>query len=208
MVTVEEVLLKHMTDYDPAAAREYYLRNRQLKGRQAAAQKPILKRGPAAAKPLPTKKVAGKVVPIKKVAKKAPPGKSAAQLRKEVDAKVASLKGRLEALQKELAALVKQAKARSGVKTPAKKLPTNASASKPPSKSTSKEKAAAAKASQKYRDGHKTEKKPSEDVASLEAKIAAVKEKILEMKAQLAKAQQEATKRKSSSVGARAKTNK
>lgn len=200
MVSVEdvmaEVMLKHMTDYDPAAAREYYLRTRKLKGRKKAVG-PVSasRRTSRAALPAVTRRPKAKAVVAK-------PKKSNAQKAKEVKARVASLEKQLEQLRAVLALLVKQAKARSGVETPTK------DSKKEPAttRKNSKQKAEAAKASKEYYEKHKNDD-PSKRAAELEAKIAEVKGKIADMRAELAASRKQAT-RKSSSVGARATTNK
>lgn len=61
-----DAFLEHRGDYDPAAAREYYLRTRKLKGRKAAA--PIVKAPTPAAKAVnPGSKLAFRGGPLNKL---------------------------------------------------------------------------------------------------------------------------------------------
>lgn len=168
-------------EYDPAKRREYYLKNRLLKGRKHGTAQPK------------------------------PKAKTKAQLQKERQKKledsVGKLKGRLEDLQSVLELLVKQAKARSGVKATAssKKVEQVKSDSKSTSTSktssasskkgdrkplTASQKAAEAKAQKKYRSKNE---QLSAEVKSLHAKIKAIQERIAKMQ-------------KSGSLGARQTT--
>lgn len=142
--------------YDAAKRREYYLRNRKLKGRHHGS------------------------------VKISPPRKTRAQRqaeqRKHQEAQIAALKGRLEKLQKILAEEVKKAKARSGVKSEkpeAKK--TDSPKKAPVEKLTAKQKADKAKADKKRHD-----KNPDlaldEQVKSLTQKIKNLQERIAKMR--------------------------
>ncbi len=154
--------------YDPVKRREYYLRNRNLKGR---------KRGSA---------------PVAK-----PRVKSRAEIAKERHAQlteqVQALTTRLEKLQAALKILVDQAKKRSGVKTttpPAKKAASQQKSSdKKPQKLTAAQKKAKAEAEAKSRreqaikDGTATNSDLSEEVKSLNERIQTIKARIEKMHA-------------------------
>lgn len=153
--------------YDPVKRREYYLKNRHLKGRKhgsGQASKPRVK--------------------------------SRAEIAKERHAhlqeQVAALKGRLEKLQAALKILVEQAKKRSGVKptktTAAKK--TAASQQKAPAKPrklTVAQKKAKAEAEKKARreqaikNGTATNSDLSEEVKSLNERIKTIQARIEKM---------------------------
>jgi hypothetical protein len=141
--------------YDATKRREYYLRNRKLKGRKPG-------QGP------PPKKTRAQ---------------RQAERRKKLEAQVDALKGRLERLQSVLAELTKQAKARSGVepkKTGPKKTETGGSKT-PDRKLTPTQKAKAAKASEAYRKKN-PEKALSDDVTSLNEKIKTIRKRIEKMR--------------------------
>lgn len=164
---MDENSLTHV--YDAAKRREYYLKNRHLKGR---------KRGSG------------------RTAK--PRVKSRAEIAKERHAhlqeQVSALKGRLEKLQAALKILVEQAKKRSGVKpsktTTAKK--TTASQQKSnakPQKLTAAQKKAKAEAEKKVRreqaikNGTATNGDLSEEVKSLNERIKTIQARIEKMHA-------------------------
>jgi hypothetical protein len=167
-------ILSHQ--YSPEEAHLYYLRTRQLKGRQPGkGPDATTPRSTGTAKPPPGKKVGQEPPPIRK---KVDP-KAAEKKRKETEAKIQALQGRLETLRKVLAQLVEQAKARSGVET---KTPPKAS------DKTTAERKAAADASKKYYEKHKNDPQtqtPDEQVKQLETKIKAVQAKIKEMRDKL-----------------------
>lgn len=163
---MDENSLTHV--YDAAKRREYYLKNRHLKGR---------KRG------------SGRVTN--------PRVKSRAEIAKERHAhlqeQVSALKGRLEKLQAALKILVEQAKKRSGVKptkTAAKK--TTASQQKAnakPQKLTAAQKKAKAEAEKKVRreqaikNGTATNGDLSDEVKSLNERIKTIQARIEKMHA-------------------------
>lgn len=143
--------------YDAAKRREYYLKNRKLKGRTKAAVKPK--------KPKLTRAQ-----------------RQAARRRKQ-EAQVAALKVRLEKLQDAIATLVKQAKARSGVKTPTKKAASAPSkkANGATDKKTAAQKAKAAKAAEEYRKKN-PDKALADDIKSLTEKIKTAQARIKKMR--------------------------
>lgn len=154
-------------EYDPVKRREYYLRNRQLKGRKLGS---------------------GKVTK--------PRVKSRAEIAKERHARlqeqVTALNGRLERLQAALKILVEQAKRRSGVKptktaaakkTAASQQKTNAR----PQKLTAAQKKAKAEAEKKARrkeaikNGTATNSDLSAEVKSLNERIKTIQARIEKM---------------------------
>lgn len=162
---MDEDSLSHA--YDAAKRREYYLRNRQLKGR---------KRGSGRA----TK----------------PRGKSRAEVAKErhahLQAQVSALKGRLEKLQAALKILVEQAKKRSGVQpsktaTAKKTAASQQKTAAKPQKLTAAQKKAKAEAEKKVRreqaikDGTATNGDLSEEVKSLNERIKTIHARIEKM---------------------------
>jgi hypothetical protein len=162
---MDENSLSHV--YDPTKRREYYLRNRQLKGR---------KRGSGQA----TK----------------PRVKSRAEIAKERHAhlqeQVSALKGRLERLQAALKILVEQAKKRSGVKptktaTAKKTVSFQQKSDAKPQKLTTAQKKAKAEAEKKVRreqaikDGTATNGDLSEEVKSLNERIKTIHARIEKM---------------------------
>lgn len=165
-------------EYDPAKRREYYLRTRQLKGRHH-----------------------GQATVIAEV-KKQPARKSAAQVRKELQTQEAALQARLSKLKKVLAQLVSEAKARSGVKEQ-----SHHTKNSPPQAKheTQKQREAARKAEQKYRDKHKNDPKPqttSEKIKALKTEIQAMQARITKARQELAAQRHRAAKRKAGSVRA------
>jgi uncharacterized protein with von Willebrand factor type A (vWA) domain len=158
--------------YDAVKRREYYLKTRQLKGRRHA------------------------------IAKIDPPKLSRAQRQalrnQQLEAKITKLKGRLERLQKVLAADVKEAQARSGVKpTKSSDAPTSPQGSRknsPDQKLTASQKAKKAEQEKKYREKNKPQTL-DEQVQSLTKRIKIIQERIAKM-------------RKNGSVGARSTTAK
>lgn len=150
--------------YDKAKAHEYYLRNRQLKGRRR-----------------------GGVVPPRgtpqtlRLINKHTPKKAHAH-----EAEVAALKARLEKLRDLLAKLVEDAKKRSGVDSP-KKSTTKKSASgsgggkdSKTSPLTAKQKReASARAKKSYeKNKDKNKQSPSNEIEELQKKIADIRAKI------------------------------
>lgn len=159
---MDEKSLLH--EYNAAQRREYYLRTRKLKGRRPKASQP--------SKPRP---------------------KTKEQQRKDrqrhLEAQVNELKARFAKLQEALALLVKQAKARSGVKTPTKKTDSKSTTSehekaaarkKADSKpKTASQKAAEAKAQKKYRSKNE---QLADEVKSLNERIKTIQARIAKMK--------------------------
>lgn len=149
-------------EYNAAKRREYYLRTRKLKGRiKKAVIDPTARRKAAQAKKLAQHKA--------------------------LEAKVAALQGRLDALRLVLKTLVAQAQKKSGVasatdksKEAVKKAADAASEPKTP-----KEKAAAKKASEKYAKSHPDEKSQplSEQAKNLSAKIKTIEARIEKLRA-------------------------
>lgn len=188
--SIEDAILSHMTTavggggYNAQSAHDYYLRTRKLKGRTSAAVKPL------AGKRIGTTRVSA-------IRKKAGPTKTTAQRHSEMQAKVKGLQGRLDKLNKLLAVLVKQAKARGGVPIPTKSDSKTASATASggsqdsASKLTAQQKAAQAKSSKDFYEKHKNDAS-SANVAAIEEKIKIVTAKIVQMRADLAASRQQA----------------
>jgi chromosome segregation ATPase len=153
-------------DYDAVKRREYYLKNRKLKGRKPALVKTTTARRKAAYKP-PTKTRAQRQE----------------ERRRQIEAKITALKGRLEKLQEVLAAETKKAQARSGV-TPAKAKDDKKSSG---SSNTPAKKLTAAQKSKKAADEKKArEKDPDQSLAdqvkSLTERIKTIQERIAKMR--------------------------
>lgn len=151
-------------EYDPIARREYYLKNRQLKGHTPKATIQIGE---------------GR----HKSAEKSAPNRQQRQeeRRRQLQGQVDQLKARLQKLREALAELTKAAKARSGVETPAKKEPGKNSGSKTAPKQTAKQKADAAKRSKEYYEKNK-DQVLADEVKSLTAKIKTIQERIAKMR--------------------------
>lgn len=155
--------------YDPAKRREYYLRTRQLKGRQ-----------PGSSKPIPSQRA-----PVLKPPSK-PKAKSKAEIqlerRKHLQAQVDALKLRLEKLRKILQEEVKKAQARSGVKTTPVKKPSPSKADHTKTqKLTAQQKAKKAEAEKKYREQH-PDKFLADQVSTLTKKIKLIQQQIAKMR--------------------------
>ena len=144
-------------EYDPVKRREYYLKNRNLKGRTSR----------TAVKPAPNRQ------------------QRQEERRRKLQAQVDALKARLQTLRETLGELTKAAKARSGVKTPsAKQQPSKKDTSngkKAADKPTAKEKADAAKRSKEYYEKNKNQVL-ADEVKSLTAKIETIQERIANMR--------------------------
>ncbi len=170
----EEFIDSLLHEYDPLKRREYYLKNRELKGRRKNGRDDLgelsrFKTSVATA--------------VKKKSKKTP-----AQKRKAVAANLEALKGRLERLREVLRELVKAAKGRSGVKGDEKK-----SKDREPSKLSAKQKAAAKKRSKEYYDKHKGT--PEAQVKEIQAKIKEIQAKIADLRAKLASSNKKPAKK-------------
>jgi hypothetical protein len=95
---MDETKNRIIHEYDPVKRREYYLKNRQLKGHVPKAVTPL------------------KVTPPRSAVKPAPNrNQRQEERRRKLQAQVDALKARLQKLREALAELVKAAKARSGV---------------------------------------------------------------------------------------------
>lgn len=113
MERVDDVLAHYAVGYDPQQAHEYYLLNRQLKGRQAAAVKPTSTATTSAkVAPAPVAAKAKAVVakPATKTKPKSPP-KSAAELQVEANVQVKAIEKKLDDLNHKLSSLKQQEKA-------------------------------------------------------------------------------------------------
>lgn len=186
MVRDEGLELFHATgQYNPAKAREYYLRTRELKGRQIGRAEPA---------PLVRQKLADTKT-LTPREKKAPVSsrKSSVQKKEETKAKVARLEKKLDQLKDLLKRLVAEAKERSGVETKKETKTSSSSNSKTANSSTTDSKPTAAqkadkakKAKAEYKKENPTSKK--DEAGDLEKEIAAVREKIAKAKADIKEA--------------------
>lgn len=163
--------------YSPQKAHEYYLRTRELVGRQpGVAAQPA--KVTSAAKPA--------AAPLKKAAPVA--AKPAASKQSAVDAQMTALQARFDKLKEVLASLVAAAKARSGVDSKA--------ASKAPTKETAAQTKKRSDAAKKYYDAHKNDKPqtPDAQLKALQQKIADISAKIKKLQAEAAAAKKPAAK--------------
>lgn len=168
-------------EYDPAKAREYYLRNRQLKGRKKGKALPTTGGRPTASSLTPVKRPAKATVAPAKRANGTP--KQMAELRGRLN--------RLEQVLDNMQARVDAAKARAGITTTTKKdaasKKTAAPATKAPSKKSSAEKKADAKsAAERYEKNKDPE--TSKQAQSVQDEIEEVQKKIAEARDELAAA--------------------
>lgn len=146
-------------DYDPLKRREYYLKTRELIGRNKGSdQLSELSRGSSHL-------VKAKPKPIHR---------NATQRRKATEARLAELQGRLEKLQKVLADLVKKTGGSKKDDSPDQKK------KREPSKLTAKQRHEAAKRSKDYRKKHP----PSEQIKQITAKIKAIRAQIAKLRAE------------------------
>ena len=164
---VDDSLLLHselLHEYDPVKAREYYLRTRKLKGRKKGSQEETKTRSRSA------KPASGIKPPAKKL--------SSAERRKAKQAEIAALKKRLERLKEVLAKLVKEAKARSGVKdeTPKAKADRNTEAKSSKPLTAAQKKAQAERAKKAYEKEKK--QSPDQELKDLQEKIRDIRAKI------------------------------
>ena len=173
----DDSALFHGGEYDPAKAREYYLRTRELKGR---------KKGSA---PPPAKG---------RVAKATVTKLSSKQRAAATQAKIDHLKKRLEKLRDALAELVAAAKKRSGVDPKDTKGAKGASSTSN-SKLTPQQKKQAAARSKEYYEKNK-DKSPDEQVKALEAQIKSIKARI---KAAIADAKKKPAKKSKSKTASK-----
>lgn len=165
MTPDDSALIHGRAPYDPAKAREYYLRTRKLKGR----------RTPRLVAPKGNGRPHAVPVHVKKSSRQA-----------ELKAERAALEKRLDRLRDILAKKVKAAKARSGVKAPEHKTSQQKAATKergkndkPLTASQKHEKAAKARADYKKEHGDSgKDTNVQQDIASLRKQIADIRARI------------------------------
>lgn len=166
MSSPDDSALLHAKYYDPAKARAYYLRTRQLKGRGG----PSVSGGQVGQ----SRSRAG-VVAVR--------GASNEARRNELAAQKAALNKRLDRLKKVLEELVNAAKARSGVKD---KSDSDTDPKETAAKNESKKKGTPLTAKQKREKADKARKEyektkgsgPSQDIAVLQAQVQDIRAKI------------------------------
>lgn len=179
MVAVDDLIIKHArTPYDPVKRREYYLRTRQLKGRQRGSSDTHGRSGRAQAR-IPSSK-----------------GKSQKQLEREreADKRIRELKARLDKLREVLKKLVRQAIIRSGV-DPGKLLPVEKTTrsepksqkrdTKPAEKKTVTEKRKAAERSREYYEENKPKGSQAKREKELKKEIKKAEERIEQVRGNL-----------------------
>lgn len=178
MDLVEQVLLIHGEEpYDPVKAREYYLRNRELKGRRKGlGVTPVVK---AITKVLPPP------VSSKKTSSLPPVRKTAAQKQKDAEVRIAALEVKLKRLREILANLVKASASKKAPPKVAAKTATSAGA--PAKKLTPAQEAEKSRKAKLAYDKNKKET-PDAKIKELDAQIKAITLKISKMKADLAAA--------------------
>lgn len=194
-ISPEDFVQQHLGDtlqheYDPAKAREYYLRTRELKGRQPGiGPEPTSNRGPAAIRP---------TVVRKPVAKRP---STAAKQRAATKARIASLKVKLEKLRGLLKKLQDEANKRSGVDPKANdKKSGAATGSKSNNKLTAAQRRDAAKRSKENYEKNKEKKTTlTSEEKALQEKVKDVEQKIIKAKKDL-KDKVEAARRKSTAA--------
>ena len=177
-MTPDDSALLHMRpDYDPAKAREYYLKTRHLKGRRAGVKQ----------RPLGAQAVAVQPRPITRRPPAIPPKafkKSSKALRAEARARAEALEVRLTRLRKVLAELVDAAKERSGTKDKDEKTPAEKQRdAKGKDPQTAKEKREAKKRYEKEKAQNPTAK-----VKELQGKLKKVQDEIAAARLELKRA--------------------
>ncbi len=172
---VDDSALLHAQVYDPAKARAYYLRTRQLKGRGSSLPRVTIDRSSGS--------------PRVEISKGSNNKKSDSSRNGSAEERLAQLKGRLERLKGLLEERVKQAKERSGIKVAEKQDTTTSPADKQKdakgkSPATAKEKKDAAKRAKESYEKTKGSKGSTSD-ADVADEIQAVQKQIAEVQDQL-----------------------
>lgn len=171
-------------DYDPEYARQYYLRNRKLKGR---------KKGSVVSTPT-SHRSTGQPIKAGRVAKSTLQQKrnASTKRRNAVNTRVKELQAKLKQLEQQLDKLIAQAKSRNGGSSPSKDSKTSSSRAKSGQgerKLTASQKSDARKRSKDYYEKNKKPAKPKQNKeAELEAKIKVVRQQIAKAREDLADA--------------------
>lgn len=174
-MNAREFILSHADpNYDPRKRREYYLRTRQLKGREPGAGRPP----------------------------SAPSGRPNLNLstEKERRERVEALQRKLDRLKEIYQELLAQSKGRAGIESPSKTPAKKASSSKGGSsstKTTAKERREAAERSKEWREKHP--KKKSQPEKSVEEKLASLRKAIAKIRAEIAAAKKKQARRDANS---------
>src|SRR5688572_25568005 len=161
MPDVEKFLDSLFHIYDAEKAHDYYLRTRELKGRQSATVEPT------------AQKTSSVKTAVKKpgVAKTQPVKMTPEARRAQIAAQVEALRNKLAQLKEILAQLVQEAKARSGVEPePEGATKTPKASTEPTRKLTTKQKADAAQRAQEWRDQN-PDKAMDQEAAKLSRQI-------------------------------------
>lgn len=182
MATNDEVLefIEHAISpqrYDPAKARDYYLRTRKLKGRQPAASKSSSSRSSAKAQPLKTSN--------KKMKKVSVPSKA---MQSNAALRVTSIKKKLAKLKSLLAKLIQKAKNSDKGSTDKSKKDSGESSAKSRKESSDLTTTQKNEKAKKARDDYeKVDKKPGDS----ESRNKDIDAQIKDVRAQIAKIQKE-----------------
>ncbi len=173
----DDSALIHGGVYDPAKAREYYLRTRQLKGRPAASVK-------------------SSTTPRRSSSGNSPRPKASFSQREELEARKAALEKRLDRLREVLASLVDAAKKRSGIDKPKTK-----DASSPETKDTKETKSKSSKTDKPLTEADKREKREDyrkEQGATLSKDVQQLKSQVRDIQGMIKKAMADAQRKQSS----------
>lgn len=178
MKTVEDFLEELFHIYDAEKAHEYYLRTRQLKGREPGADIATTVQKPSSVKTTVKKPGASpmKAQPVKMTPE---------QRRAQISAQVEALRAKLAQLKEVLAQLVEEAKARSGVEPEPE---VESKATRTPGTSTRKltpqQQADAAQRAKEWREAN-PEKAMDQEAAKLDKQIKNIQDKITQMREKL-----------------------
>lgn len=177
--------LKH--EYDPVKRREYYLRNRELKGRRAGSSSP----SPSSRQ---NQTVQGPYTRPNR-------SRGNTEARIHAEKRLEATQAKLERLKEVLAQLVKQAKARSGIETEDSSSKSKTSSTKSTKTSneklTTSEKKEAAKRSAEYRKKNPEKTGPRKEQAQVQAEIKEIQKQIADLREKL-KARRKRSSEKSS----------
>ena len=165
----DSALLHAVLPYDPIKAREYYLRTRNLKGRQGGVEQ------------TPTSS-SKSVVPVRIIKSVSPLKVTSKQRQDAVNARVSDLRKRLDTLKITLQELVKQSKTNTKRDNESVKRETSQGRSEKRSDLTTKQKR---EASTRSKDFYEKNKKPSDTPVDVEENIRKVREKIKKIRAEL-----------------------
>lgn len=177
MSKIDDSALLHRAPYDPVKAHEYYIKNRQIKGRvPGAAEVPNSQSRSRSALSSPNRR-------SKTSSDRASGGKSRSA---QMEVQKEMLEKRLDRLRDILAQKVKVAKARSGIKndpvdkdeSPAEKAAKNEANKKESALTVKQKRDKAAKAREEYKKEHGGDTSLSSEIAQLQRQIVDIRAKI------------------------------